>query len=43
MARVGCVAIPRRGDWKVAYAYDAADNLLSITYPSGRIVSYARD
>ncbi len=27
----------------IAYAYNAADNLTQITYPSGRIVSYVRD
>lgn len=27
----------------VGYTYDLADNLTSITYPSGRIVNYARD
>ena len=27
----------------VGYAYDSADNLTQVTYPSGRIVIYARD
>ncbi len=29
--------------YATAYTYDAADRVLSITYPSGRIVTYARD
>lgn len=28
---------------KTSYAYDAADRLIAMTYPSGRIVNYARD
>lgn len=28
--------------YQVAYTYDAADQLIQIMYPSGRIVSYAR-
>ncbi|SED99707.1 RHS repeat-associated core domain-containing protein [Rhizobiales bacterium GAS191] len=27
----------------VSYSYDAADHVISITYPSGRIVTYVRD
>jgi YD repeat-containing protein len=26
-----------------AYSYDAADNLISVTYPSGRVVTYTRN
>jgi YD repeat-containing protein len=29
--------------YATSYAYDAADNLVTLTYPSGRIVSYTRD
>lgn len=29
--------------YTVPYAYDGADNVTSITYPSGRIVTYARN
>jgi RHS repeat-associated protein len=29
--------------YTVGYAYDADDNITQITYPSGRIVTYARD
>jgi YD repeat-containing protein len=29
--------------YTIGYAYDAAGNITQITYPSGRIVSYARD
>ncbi|MBA4233984.1 MAG: hypothetical protein C0465_25765, partial [Ralstonia sp.] len=37
-------ALPKRGrTYATSYAYDAADNLTLLTYPSGRQVEYLRD